>query len=72
MAEIFFKAKLAEVEAANAAPSDEPKVIPNSSQAIAKMLDEITKVAQEAQNAATAASTAAELAKKHVQDSLVN
>jgi hypothetical protein len=77
MAKMFFEAKLAEVEVANASVNvnwaTNPKVVPlNSSDAIAKMLDEVTKAAQEAQDAALASSTAAELAQKHAQYSLVN
>ncbi|XP_073391205.1 uncharacterized protein [Physcomitrium patens] len=74
MAKVFFNAKLAEVKAevkaeqAIAARSEAPSIT-ISSEAAVKMLDEITKAVQGAQDAAAASLAAAEQAQNHAHDS---
>lgn len=76
MAKVFFNAKLAEVKAevkaeqAIAARSEAPSIT-ISSEAAVKMLDEITKAVQGAQDAAAASLAAAEQAQNHAHDSQV-
>lgn len=80
MAEVFFKTKLAEVEVeqvsnGDAAPAN-PKAAKGApttkaSDAIAKLLDEVTKIIVELQDVAAVSLVASEEAQKHAQESLV-
>ena len=82
VAKVFFETKLAEIEAKQSllvdagAPPDPkaakgkpPPPTEKPSDAIAKMLDEVTKAVQEAENAETDSNAAAVLAQKHAEES---
>ena len=82
VAKVFFETKLAEIEAKQSllvdagAPPDPkaakgkpPPPTEKPSDAIAKMLDEVTKAIQEAENAETDSNAAAVLAQKHAEES---